>query len=60
MFSEKNGIKYEDIINNFKKNFDLVATRNFGRSGSYFDHSTMVPFLDLVNHSDKNNTFWFY
>jgi hypothetical protein len=60
IFSEKNNIKYENIINNFKNNFDLVATRNFGRPGSYYDHSTMVPFLDLINHSDKNNTYWFY
>jgi hypothetical protein len=20
----------------------------------------MVPYLDLINHSDKNNTFWYY
>ena len=20
----------------------------------------MVPYLDLINHSDKNNTYWFY
>ena len=60
LFSKKKGIKYEIILNNFKYNFDLVATRNFGRPGSYYDHSTMVPFLDLINHSDKNNTYWFY
>ena len=60
LFSEKKGIKYEDILKNFKYNFDLVATRNFGRPGSYYDHSTMVPYLDLINHSDKNNTFWYY
>ena len=59
-FCEKKGIKYENILNEFKYNFDMVATRNFGRPDSYYDHSTMVPFLDLINHSDKNNTFWFY
>ena len=59
-FCEKKGIKYKNILNEFKYNFDMVATRNFGRPDSYYDHSTMVPFLDLINHSDKNNTFWFY
>ena len=59
-FSEKNKIKYEKIINEFKYNFDLVATRNFRRPESYYDLSTMVPFLDLINHSDKNNSYWFY
>lgn len=59
-FCEKNKIKYEKIINEFKYNFDLVATRNFGRPESYYDLSTMVPFLDLINHSDKNNSYWFY
>ena len=60
IFSEKNKIKYEEIINEFEYNFNLVATRNFGRPGSYYDHSTMVPFLDLINHSDNNNTYWYY
>ena len=60
IFSEKNKIKYEEILNEFEYNFNLVATRNFGRPGSYYDHSTMVPFLDLINHSDNNNTYWYY
>ena len=59
-FAEDNNIKYEDILAEFKNNFNLVATRNFGRPGSYCDLNTMVPFLDLLNHSDKNNTFWYY
>ena len=44
----------------FKNNFSLVGTRNFGRPDCYYDLSTMVPFLDLLNHSDKNNTHWYY
>ena len=60
IFAEKNKIKYEQIIEEFKDNFIMVGTRNFGRPGSTFDISTMVPFLDLLNHSDKNNTHWFY
>ena len=38
----------------------MVGTRNFGRPESIFDVNTMVPYLDLINHSDKNNTNWFY
>ena len=59
-FSEEKNIKFENILNNFKYNFDLVATRNFGRPESYCDINTMVPFLDLLNHSDKNNSYWYY
>ena len=59
-FSEKNNIKYETILEEFKDNFILVGTRNFGRPDTIYDISTMVPFLDLLNHSDKNNTHWFY
>ena len=59
-FSEKKNLNFDDVINNFKYNFDLVATRNFGRPGSYCDINTMVPFLDLLNHSDKNNSYWYY
>ena len=59
-FSEKHNITYDKIIEDFKYNFNLVGTRNFGRPESYCDISTMVPFLDLINHSDKNNTYWYY
>ena len=58
--AKENNIKFEEILENFKYNFLLVATRNFGRPGSYCDINTMVPFLDLLNHSDKNNTYWYY
>ena len=59
-FAEKNNIKYEKILEEFKTNFILVGTRNFGRPDTIFDVKTMVPFLDLINHSDKNNTEWVY
>ena len=59
-FAEEKNIKYEDILEKFKYNFDLVATRNFGRPDSYCDLNTMVPYMDLINHSDKNNTYWYY
>ena len=59
-FAEKNKIKYEQILEDFLNIFILVGTRNFGRPGFFADFSTMVPYLDLINHSDKNNTHWFY
>ena len=59
-FAIKNNIKFSQILDDFKKNFILVGTRNFGRPECITDFSTMVPFLDLLNHSDKNNTYWFY
>ena len=59
-FSVKNKIKYEEIIEEFKYNFLMVGTRNFGRPDTIFDVNTMVPYLDLINHSDKNNTYWYY
>ena len=51
---------YETIIEEFKNNFILVGTGNFGRPDSIFDVNAMVPFLDLINHSDKNYTEWLY
>jgi len=59
-FTKKNHIKYEEILEEFKNNFIMVGTRNFGRRDSIFDVNTMVPYLDLINHSDKNNTDWNY
>jgi len=59
-FAKKNNIKYEEILEEFKNNFIMVGTRNFGRGDSIFDVNTMVPYLDLINHSDKNNTDWNY
>ena len=59
-FAKKNHINFSKILEDFKQNFLLVGTRNFGRPDSFADFSTMVPFLDLLNHSDKNNTYWFY
>ena len=59
-FAKKNNIKYEEILEEFKNNFIMVGTRNFGRRESIFDVNTMVPYLDLINHSDKNNTDWNY
>jgi hypothetical protein len=59
-FSEEHNITYDKIIEDFKYNFNLVGTRNFGRPESFCDINTMVPYLDLINHSDKNNTYWYY
>ena len=59
-FCQQKGIKFENIIEEFKYNYDLALTRNYGRPCSFYDINTMVPYLDLINHSDKNNTYWFY
>ena len=59
-FSISKNIKYNDILGEFKYNYDIAVTRNFGRPGSNYDINTMVPFLDLLNHSDKTNTHWLY
>jgi len=60
IFAEKQKIKYEQILEEFLINFILVGTRNFGRPDYFADFSTLVPYLDLLNHSDKNNTHWYY
>ena len=60
LFAKKNKISYEQILEDFFNIFILVGTRNFGRPNYFADFSTMVPYLDLLNHSDKNNTYWFY
>ena len=60
IFAKKQKIKYEQILEEFFINFILVGTRNFGRPDYFADFSTLVPYLDLLNHSDKNNTHWYY
>ena len=59
-FAVSKNIQYNDILREFKFNYNMALTRNFGRPGSYYDINTMVPFLDLLNHSDINNTHWIY
>ena len=58
--AESKNIKFGQIKEEFTYNFIMVGTRNFGRPESILDTNTMVPYLDLINHSDKNNTYWFY
>jgi hypothetical protein len=60
IFAKKHKIKYEQILEEFLINFILVGTRNFGRPDYFAYYSTLVPYLDLLNHSDKNNTHWYY
>ena len=59
-FANSKNIRFNDFLEEFKYNYNMVLTRNFGRPGSYYDINTMVPYLDLLNHSDKNNTHWIY
>ena len=52
--------KIENGLEKFKENFIYVSTRNFGRRGSFYDDTnTLVPFLDLLNHNNNYNA-WFY
>lgn len=52
-----NMITYDD----FKEVFEIVATRNFGRRGSMFPEiNSMVPYLDLFNHVNEFNTYYYY
>ena len=53
-------LKIENGLEKFKENFIYVSTRNFGRRGSFYDDTnTLVPFLDLLNHNNNYNA-WFY
>lgn len=52
-----NMITFED----FKEVFEMVATRNFGRRGSIFPEiNSMVPYLDLFNHVNEFNSYYYY
>lgn len=45
----------------FQETFMQVATRNFGRRGSMFPEiNSMVPYLDLFNHVNDYNTYYYY
>ena len=53
-------LKMENGLEKFKTNFIYVSTRNFGRRGSFYDDvNTLVPYLDLLNHRNEYNS-WFY
>ena len=48
-------------IEEFEKIFLLVGSRNFGRRGSVFhETNSMVPYLDLFNHVNNFNTFYYF
>ncbi|NDE14590.1 SET domain-containing protein-lysine N-methyltransferase [bacterium] len=38
----------------------LVSSRNFGYRRNGIDESGMVPYADLLNHSFKPNTVWYF
>ena len=53
-------INIDDGLEKFKESFIYVSTRNFGRRGSFYDDvNTLVPYLDLLNHNNNYNA-WFY
>ena len=54
-------MKMENGLEEFQKNFIYVSSRNFGRRGSFYDEvNTLVPFLDLINHNNNYNSWFFY
>ena len=54
-------IKIENGLEEFKKSFVYVSSRNFGRRGSIYDDvNTLVPYLDLINHNNNYNSWFFY
>ena len=54
-------LKIENGLEKFKKNFIYVSTRNLERRSSFFeDVNTLVPYLDLLNHDNNFNTWFFY
>ena len=53
-------LNIDNSLEKFKENFIYVSTRNFGRRGSFYDDvNTLVPYLDLLNHNNSYNA-WFY
>lgn len=54
-------LKIPNGLEKFKKSFIYVSTRNFGRRESFYDDvNTLVPFLDLLNHSNNFNTYFYF
>jgi len=54
-------LKIPNGIEKFKKSFIYVSTRNFGRRESFYDDvNTLVPFLDLLNHNNDYNTYFYF
>ena len=61
---------YEDIrpnlplmitFDDFKETFQIVISRNFGCRESIFPEiDSMMPYLDLFNHVNDNNTYYYY
>ena len=54
-------LKIPNGLEKFKRSFIYVSTRNFGRRESFYDDvNTLVPFLDLLNHSNDFNTYFYF
>ena len=48
-------------FDDFKETFQLVISRNLGCRESIFPEiDSMVPYLDLFNHVNDNNTYYYY
>ena len=51
---------YNDFFKVFLKYRILVCSRIFGYTKDSKDELGMVPYADLLNHSDKPNTHWYF
>ena len=54
-------LKEKNLIEQYKENFVLVTSRNFLRRDSSFeDVNSMVPYVDLLNHKNNYNVYFYF
>lgn len=53
-------ITYDNFYNNYFKFRILVGSRVFGYEKYGIRTSGMVPYIDLLNHSEEPNTSWYF
>lgn len=53
-------INDDDFFNEYIRMRILVGSRIFGYKKDNEDESGIVPYVDMINHSVKSNTTWYY
>ena len=53
-------INDDDFFNEYIRMIILVGSRIFGYKKDNKDESGIVPYVDIINHSIKSNTTWYY
>jgi len=56
----KDYLEIKDFIELFIKFRIYVDSRIFGYTKYHKDESALVPYADLLNHSNKSNTYWYF